>query len=165
MSPRAAVLFGPGQGLLTREVRVARPRSGEIRVRMLAAGICHSDYSAYTYASPWPLPIVLGHEGAGVVAEIGPGVDGLTVGDRVILAGSLPIHPAAQLIAPQRTLSGCLLGNASLTKDVPAWLDLYRDGRLKLDELVTLTVPLEGVQEGFEALHRGEVARVVVAFD
>lgn len=62
------------------------PKAGEIRVKMGATGVCHSDLSVVNGVLPLPLPLVLGHEGAGVVDELGPGVTGLEVGDHVVLA-------------------------------------------------------------------------------
>lgn len=65
-------------------VQVAPPRAGEVTVRLGAVGVCHSDLSATNGTLPLPLPLVLGHEGAGVVSAVGPGVQGLAVGDSVI---------------------------------------------------------------------------------
>ncbi|MEH3108217.1 MAG: NAD(P)-dependent alcohol dehydrogenase [Sphingomonas fennica] len=63
------------------------PRPGEMRVRIVAAGICHTDVHAHAGGRS-PLPIVLGHEGAGVVEALGEGVRGFSVGDHVVLSGS-----------------------------------------------------------------------------
>lgn len=65
------------------DLRLAEPRAGEVRVRMGAAGICASDASVQKGTLPSPLPLVLGHEGAGVVAAVGPGVEHLAVGHHV----------------------------------------------------------------------------------
>lgn len=83
---RAAVLREPGTPLTVEDVELARPRSGEITVRIEASGVCHSDYHYMTGDIACPLPVVLGHEGAGIVEEIGPGASGnIKVGDRVAL--------------------------------------------------------------------------------
>jgi len=66
------------------EVELAPPGPGEVLLRMRAAGLCHSDLSVIDGNRPRPLPMVLGHEGAGVVEEIGPGVTDLAVGDHVV---------------------------------------------------------------------------------
>jgi len=63
------------------------PRAGELRVRLAAAGICHTDLHAHAGRLS-PLPIVLGHEGAGIVEAVGEGVRGFAPGDRVVLSGS-----------------------------------------------------------------------------
>ncbi len=68
------------------EVSLDPPKAGEIRVKMGATGVCHSDLSVINGVLPLPPPIVLGHEGAGTVAELGEGVTGLEVGDHVILS-------------------------------------------------------------------------------
>lgn len=65
------------------EVRDVRP--GEVRVRIVAAGMCHSDVSVIDGTIPFPRPVVLGHEGAGVIDALGEGVTGLEVGDHVVL--------------------------------------------------------------------------------
>jgi Zn-dependent alcohol dehydrogenase len=86
MTMRAAVLREPGTPLTIENVELARPRSGEILVRIEASGICHSDYHYMTGDITCPLPVVLGHEGAGIIEEVGPGASGnLAVGDRVAL--------------------------------------------------------------------------------
>lgn len=84
---RAAVLTRLGEPLELRDdVVVESPRPGEVRVRMAATGVCHSDLSIRNGVLPIPLPAVLGHEGAGVIEEVGEGVDGLTVGDHVVIS-------------------------------------------------------------------------------
>jgi S-(hydroxymethyl)glutathione dehydrogenase / alcohol dehydrogenase len=85
---RAAVLFPPPTGLIVREVELVNLQNRELRVRMLAAGVCRSDLSAIERGH-WPTPIVLGHEGVGVVEEVGERVTQFKVGDRVVL-GSGP---------------------------------------------------------------------------
>lgn len=84
---RAAVLVGPGQPLEIRDdVEVDPPGPGEVKVRMAASGVCHSDLSMSDGTLMAPLPIVLGHEGAGVVEEVGDGVTGLRPGDHVVIS-------------------------------------------------------------------------------
>ena len=65
------------------EVDLAPPGTGEVLVKIESAGICHSDLSVVNGTRPRPLPLILGHESAGVVVEIGAGVKGLKVGDHV----------------------------------------------------------------------------------
>ncbi len=69
------------------ELELEEPRAGEMRVRIVATGICHTDLHAHEGRLS-PLPIVLGHEGAGVVEQLGEGVTGFEVGDHVVLSGS-----------------------------------------------------------------------------
>jgi Zn-dependent alcohol dehydrogenase len=83
---RAAVLRSVGVAPAIEDVVLAPPRRGEIVVRIEAAGVCHSDYHYMTGDLAAPLPLVLGHEGAGIVEELGPDVSGrIRVGDRVAL--------------------------------------------------------------------------------
>ena len=81
---RAAVLREPGTPLRIENVDLADPRAGEVLVRVLAAGVCHSDLHYMTGDLQSKLPVVLGHEGAGIVEAVGPGVDRFRPGDRVI---------------------------------------------------------------------------------
>ncbi|WP_430336100.1 NAD(P)-dependent alcohol dehydrogenase [Rhodococcus sp. ACT016] len=86
MKISAAVTRGKGAPFVIEELELEEPRMGEIIVRMAAVGICHSDLSARDQYLPLPLPMVLGHEGAGVVEAVGPGVSSLEVGDHVVLS-------------------------------------------------------------------------------
>lgn len=81
---RALVARGPGAPLRVEEVRLPAPGPGELRVRIRAAGICHSDLSMVDGTLAPAYPLVLGHEAAGVVAEAGPGTR-LPVGTPVVL--------------------------------------------------------------------------------
>ncbi|MDM2737810.1 S-(hydroxymethyl)glutathione dehydrogenase/class III alcohol dehydrogenase [Citrobacter sp. Ct235] len=85
MKSRAAVAFGPGQPLKIVEIDVAPPKKGEVLVRITHTGVCHTD--AFTLSGDDPegvFPAVLGHEGGGVVVEVGEGVTSLKPGDHVI---------------------------------------------------------------------------------
>jgi S-(hydroxymethyl)glutathione dehydrogenase/alcohol dehydrogenase len=83
---RAAVLEGPGGRVEIAEVGLAPPRTGEVEVEIAAAGVCGSDLHVVRGEWDVPVPVVLGHEGAGVVTEVGPGVDDLAPGDHVVLS-------------------------------------------------------------------------------
>jgi NDMA-dependent alcohol dehydrogenase len=84
MKSRAAVLFEAGRKLEVCEVDVQDPGPGEVRIKMAAGGVCHSDLHVMTGHLNAPLPAILGHEGAGVVADVGAGVTSLRPGDHVI---------------------------------------------------------------------------------
>ncbi len=86
MTTRAAVLWGVGEPWTLEEVELDEPRANDVLVRMHAAGMCHSDDHAQTGDLPMPLPVIGGHEGAGVVEAIGPDVRGLAVGDHVAVS-------------------------------------------------------------------------------
>src|SRR5829696_6430451 len=68
------------------DVAVRDPRPHEVRVRIVNAGLCHSDVSVVDGTIPFPTPVVLGHEGAGEVVEVGAAVTGLQVGDHVVIS-------------------------------------------------------------------------------
>lgn len=82
---RAAVAWGPGQPLRIEEVDVMPPQKGEVRVRILATGVCHTDLFTLSGEDPEGVfPAILGHEGGGIVESIGEGVTSVAVGDHVI---------------------------------------------------------------------------------
>ncbi len=85
MKSRAAVAFGPGRPLEVVEIDVAPPQAGEVLVKISHTGVCHTD--AFTLSGDDPegvFPVILGHEGAGVVIEVGEGVTSVKPGDHVI---------------------------------------------------------------------------------
>ena len=85
MKSRAAVAFAAGQPLQIVEIDVAPPQAGEVLVRITHSGVCHTD--AFTLSGDDPegiFPAVLGHEGGGIVVELGAGVTSLAIGDHVI---------------------------------------------------------------------------------
>jgi NDMA-dependent alcohol dehydrogenase len=83
---KAAVIAGIDQPLEIRDVEVEAPRAGEVKVRMAASGVCHSDLSVQNGTLYNALPAVIGHEGAGVIEEVGEGVTGLAPGDHVVIS-------------------------------------------------------------------------------
>jgi S-(hydroxymethyl)glutathione dehydrogenase/alcohol dehydrogenase len=83
---RAAVMREAGNPLTIEKVEIAEPGPGEVLVKMAASGICHSDLHALKGEWDAALPLVLGHEGSGVVAAIGEGVQRVAVGDPVVLS-------------------------------------------------------------------------------
>ena len=87
---RAAVLHAADSPATIDELTVAAPRAGEVRVRILASGVCHSDLHVRDGDWPRPLPMAMGHEGAGVVEALGPGVRSLSVGQPVALSWLVP---------------------------------------------------------------------------
>jgi aryl-alcohol dehydrogenase len=87
---------------LIEDVDLDDPQPNEARVRIVATGICHTDLSCHHgQGVPVPLPIVLGHEGAGIVESVGAGVRGLTPGDHVVLSGaSCGLCPSCRAARP-----------------------------------------------------------------
>ncbi len=94
MKVKAAVLRASGllkpyaqsRPLAIETVELAAPRRGELLVRILAAGLCHSDLSVIDGSRPRPLPMVLGHEAAGEIVQLGEDVEGLATGDHVVFS-------------------------------------------------------------------------------
>jgi S-(hydroxymethyl)glutathione dehydrogenase/alcohol dehydrogenase len=124
---RAAVLHEFNAPLVVEELELDRPKAGEVLVRMAASGVCHSDLHVVQGIHPTALPVVLGHEGAGVVEEVGPGVADLAAGDHVLLSW-LPYCGRCR---------HCVRGRPNRCENV-AWYDstmedrtcrLHRDGK------------------------------------
>ena len=85
MKTRAAVAYRAGQPLVVETVDLAGPKTGEVLVEIRATGVCHTDEFTRSGADPEGLfPVIFGHEGAGVVVDVGPGVTSLKKGDHVI---------------------------------------------------------------------------------
>ncbi|WP_073076380.1 NAD(P)-dependent alcohol dehydrogenase [Sporobacter termitidis] len=83
MKIKAAVVFEKGQPFEIRELELDAPKAGEVLVKVAACGVCHTDEVARQQIIPVPLPAVFGHEGCGVVEDVGPGVTEFKKGDRV----------------------------------------------------------------------------------
>lgn len=85
MKATAAIVRAVGEDFSIEEIEVAEPRGAEVRVKMVGVGMCHTDLVARD-GFPVPLPIVLGHEGSGIVEAVGPEVSDLVPGDHVVLS-------------------------------------------------------------------------------
>jgi S-(hydroxymethyl)glutathione dehydrogenase/alcohol dehydrogenase len=86
MKTRAAVFYGSGRPLEVREIELEEPRDDEVVVRMVSVGICGTDLHSVKGQWDRPTPIVLGHEGAGVIEDVGSSVSSVRPGDRVVLS-------------------------------------------------------------------------------
>ncbi|MEO1103687.1 MAG: alcohol dehydrogenase catalytic domain-containing protein, partial [Pseudomonadota bacterium] len=85
MDVKAAVAFEAGKPLEVTTVQLDGPRDGEVLVEIMATGLCHTDEFTRSGGDPEGIfPAILGHEGAGIVREVGPGVTSVAVGDHVI---------------------------------------------------------------------------------
>ena len=105
MKIRAAVLEEFGKPLVVREVDLAEPRAGEVLVRLVACGVCHTDlYTASGVDPSGYAPTVLGHEGAGVVEAIGEGVSSVAVGDHVVTLFSPQCRECIHCLDPRTNL-------------------------------------------------------------
>ena len=85
MKTNAAVLYEVNEPMVVETLDLDEPGEGEVLVRLAAAGVCHSDLHVMKGEWTFPLPMVLGHEGAGRVERVGPGVKNVEPGDPVIL--------------------------------------------------------------------------------
>lgn len=86
METRAAILWEPNAPWSVETITLDPPRAGEVLVEMVASGMCHSDDHARTGDLPAILPLIGGHEGAGIVTEVGPGVTTVAAGDHVVFS-------------------------------------------------------------------------------
>lgn len=124
---RAAVLPAVGEPLRLTEITLPPPGPGQVRVRLAAAGVCHSDLSLTNGTLRQPVPAVLGHEGAGTVVAVGEGVTGLAVGQPVVLNWA-PSCGACHFCAVLAEPWLCARANAATTVPYargPAGEDLY----------------------------------------
>lgn len=119
---RALVYLGPDKPLLDRRLSLGDPRPGEVRVRLRASGVCHSDLHSRDGDWGTPTPIVLGHEGAGEVECVGEGVRDVVPGDHVVLAWT----------APCRRCRHCVAGKAWACRDNRSEDNLLPDGTARL---------------------------------
>ena len=105
MRMRAAVLEQFGQPLVVQELDLAEPKAGEVLVRLVACGVCHTDmYTASGVDPSGYAPTVLGHEGAGVVEAIGDDVDSLQVGDHVVTLFSPQCRECVHCVSPKTNI-------------------------------------------------------------
>jgi aryl-alcohol dehydrogenase len=114
----AAVIESMDGPFQLEEVELGEPNADELLIKIAAVGLCHSDLSVRAQATPFPLPGVLGHEGAGVVDQVGAKVTGFRVGDKVVLSfdscGSCPPCKAGKLVYCQHWIPLNLLGGSRL---------------------------------------------------
>src|SRR5579863_5345479 len=102
---RAAVLEEFGRPLVVQDVELEGPRRGEVLVRLVACGVCHTDlYTASGVDPSGYAPTVLGHEGAGVVERIGEGVSSLALGDHVVTLFSPQCRECVHCVSPLTNL-------------------------------------------------------------
>jgi S-(hydroxymethyl)glutathione dehydrogenase / alcohol dehydrogenase len=124
MKTRAAVFETPHRPFTVETLDLAPPRAGEVLVRVAAAGVCHSDWHLMTGATQHPVPLVPGHEGAGVVAEVGPGVTRVRPGDHVVLNWAPNCGTCFYCIDDKPNLCAAYLG--------PLWNGTMMDGTTRL---------------------------------
>lgn len=101
MKAYAAIIEEQGGEFVLDNVDIEDPRDGEVLIKIVAAGMCHTDLSVRDQYYPTPLPAVLGHEGAGVVEKVGRGVTTVKAGDKVVLSFNYCGHCASCLTGAQ----------------------------------------------------------------
>jgi S-(hydroxymethyl)glutathione dehydrogenase/alcohol dehydrogenase len=151
MHAEAAVLYEIKKPLVVEDVEVLEPQAHEVLVRWVANGVCHSDYHLMTGDVQHPLPVVLGHEAAGVVEKIGAGVESVKPGD----------HVCSSYIPSCGHCGYCINGQPTLC----ALRDNFMDGRYKLRELISRRLPLKDVNHAYDLLVAGEVKRSVIVYE
>lgn len=124
MKTSAALLTNPSQPFRIESVDLDEPKADEVLIRVAAVGVCHSDWHLVTGATKHPMPVIPGHEGAGVVEAIGPGVTDVKVGDHVVLNWA----PACG------TCFYCLHDRSNLceTYTAPIWAGTMLDGTSRI---------------------------------
>ncbi len=216
MQTKAAVLYEQGrarpyaqsQPLAIEVVDLDDPRDGELLVEIAAAGLCHSDLSTIEGIRPRPVPLVMGHEAAGIVRAVGSDVDDVKVGDPDCVAkvreatgggvdyvfemagnieawrtayaivgrgGTLTsagLTPAVaefafkpyDLVSDEKAIKGSYMGSSVPQRDVPRFLELYKQGKLPVDKLRSGFLALEDINAGFDRLADGIVVRQILRF-
>jgi S-(hydroxymethyl)glutathione dehydrogenase/alcohol dehydrogenase len=120
MKMKAAVLYEVKKPLVVENIDIEEPKQGEVLVKVVAAGVCHSDLHFMEGLWPTPLPVVVGHEGAGIVERVGAGVTLVQPGDHVILSW----------VASCGTCRNCVWGKPYLCINSP--LSTMKDGSTRL---------------------------------
>jgi S-(hydroxymethyl)glutathione dehydrogenase/alcohol dehydrogenase len=137
---RAAVLYGWNEPFKVEDAELQPPRQGEVRVKLAASGVCHSDVSIQRGLLPMPPPRIIGHEGAGVVQEVGAGVTSVAPGDHVVLSWMYPCghclecgrgRPAHCEIALGAMMSGGTYDGTTRFRvggqDIPHWVGSFAE--------------------------------------
>ena len=126
MKIQAAVLREPGVPFAIETLDLASPCDGEVLVRVVAAGVCHSDWHLVTGATAHAMPVVAGHEGAGVVEAVGPGVERVRVGDHVALNWAPSCGNCFYCLHDRPSLCGTFVE--------PIWAGTMLDGTTRLSK-------------------------------
>jgi NDMA-dependent alcohol dehydrogenase len=126
MKIKAAVFYQPGQPFRIETLDLDPPRAGEMLVKVAAAGVCHSDWHLMTGATKHATPVVPGHEGAGVVETVGPGVTRFKPGDHVALSWAPACGDCFYCLNDRPSLCETYVG--------PIWDGVMMDGSPRLSK-------------------------------
>ena len=139
---KAAVFHAVNTPLTIEEVDMDKPMAREVVVRTAASGVCHSDLHYVEGLYPTVTPSIVGMIPAGQKIEI-----------------------EGRMFLGERKIQGSGMGSNRFRVDMPRLIEFYRQGRLRLDEMITRRGRLEDVNEAFRAMKAGEVTRTVLMFD
>jgi S-(hydroxymethyl)glutathione dehydrogenase/alcohol dehydrogenase len=108
-------------------------------------------------------------EAIGLAATVRQAVRMTRKGGTIVMIGVVPAGtsvelPGVDIVLREKTILGCMMGSNRFRVDMPRYVELYRSGQLRLDEMISARLPLEGVNDAFEALRRGTAARSVIVF-
>ncbi|MFZ0547720.1 MAG: Zn-dependent alcohol dehydrogenase [Candidatus Promineifilaceae bacterium] len=126
MKVKAAVFYEPGVPFTVETLDLEAPKAGEVLIKVAAAGVCHSDWHLMTGATKHPLPVVPGHEGAGVVKAIGEGVSRVQPGDHVALNWAPSCGSCFYCLRDKPSLCNTYVG--------PIWAGTMMDGTTRLSK-------------------------------
>ena len=155
VSSKAALLYAPGEAYKIETVEIDDPHAGEVLIKMKACGLCHSDEHARTGDLPMPhYPLICGHEGAGEVVEIGPGVTSVVPGD----------HVAMSFVPSCGKCKSCLNNKAFLCDTGAKLFDLgmMTDGRIahKIGDVSVARYSQLGAFSEYQLLSENSVVKV-----
>lgn len=129
---KAAVLYEVNKPVQVEEVTLDEPQSQEVLVKLVATGVCHTDLHFIKGEMPQPLPVVLGHEGAGIVEKVGPGVTTLKPGDHVVLMVAYSCGKCRYCIVGQPAMCVEWLGY-HMMGTLPSGMKRLRKGKQELN--------------------------------
>lgn len=151
---RAVVARTLGAPVAVETITVAPPRRDELTLRVEACGVCHSDLSAVNGTIALPLPLVLGHEAAGIVVEVGEGVTEFAVGDRVV----------SSFVSMCGRCRWCAIGKPQLCDQAGKAVSTLPDGSVRTHDAQGLALSVFsgcGVMAEYATLHVGNVVKAV----
>jgi S-(hydroxymethyl)glutathione dehydrogenase/alcohol dehydrogenase len=155
MKTKAAVAVAARKPLEIATVDLDGPRAGEVLVEIKASGVCHTDEFTRSGADPEGLfPAILGHEGAGIVVDVGSGVTGLTDGTSRFSIGKEMVHH----------YMGCsTFSNFTVLPEI-ALAKIREDAPFDKVCYITHRMPLSDINRAFDLMHSGESIRSVVVY-